>query len=484
MKMALWIVAVAGTAVVYAQDAAVPAAAAPVEQARLNAAVAELADLRRTIADEKLPLARDLTRLEAEHVAVRQEYDSVRRKLDNRALDVNNLKQEIRRLEQEQAYLSNLFAEYARNFETRLHIAEVRRYENVVTAAKTAHEQTDLPPARRFARQLALVEAGLRRIGEIGGGVQFEGRAAGEDGLVVPGQFVLIGPIAYFAAAASPLAGIAEQRLGSLEPTVAPFANPEHEQRVREFVVSGEGHIPFDASLGSARKIEQTRETLVQHIRKGGPVMVPILGLAALVVLLALVKFIALVFVRLPTPDRMAPLLEAVRRADHAAARSAAAALGGPAGWLLTAGANQLGGSKDLIEEAMYERMLDLRFRFNRGLPFIAVGAATAPLLGLLGTVTGIISTFKLITVFGSGDVKMLSAGISEALITTEFGLLVAIPSLLMHAFLSRKARALQDRMEQMAVSFLGAVAGAPTAGLEAATVPPPAPAVPEAASP
>ena len=85
---------------------------------------------------------------------------------------------------------------------------------------------------------------------------------------------------------------------------------------------------------------------------------------------------------------------------------------------------------------------------------------------------------------FGSGDVKMLSAGISEALITTEFGRLVAIPSLLMHAFLSRKARALQDRMEQMAVSFLGAVAGAPTAGLEAATVPPPAPAVPEAASP
>ena len=267
MKIALWIAVAAGAAAVHAQNApepaaAAPAVAAPAERARLDAAVAELAELRRAIAEEKVPLARELTRLEAEHVAVRQEYDGVRRKLDNRALDVNNLKQEIRRLEQEQAYLSNLFAEYARNFETRLHIAEMRRYENVVTAAKTAHEQMDLPPARRFARQLALVEAGLRRIEEVGGGVQFEGRAAGEDGLVVSGRFALIGPIAYFAAAAAPLAGIAEQRLGSLEPTVAPFANPEHERQVREFVASGEGVIPFDASLGSARKIEQTRETV------------------------------------------------------------------------------------------------------------------------------------------------------------------------------------------------------------------------------
>ena len=88
-------------------------------------------------------------------------------------------------------------------------------------------------------------------------------------------------------------------------------------------------------------------------------------------------------------------------------------------------------------------------------LPFIAIAAASAPLLGLLGTVTGIINTFKLITVFGSGDVKTLSGGISEALITTEFGLIIAIPSLLLHAFLSRKAKGIVHRMETTAVAFL-----------------------------
>jgi biopolymer transport protein ExbB len=87
-------------------------------------------------------------------------------------------------------------------------------------------------------------------------------------------------------------------------------------------------------------------------------------------------------------------------------------------------------------------------------LPFVAVSAAAAPLLGLLGTVTGIIKTFQLITVFGSGDVKSLSGGISEALITTKYGLIVAIPSLLIHAFLSRKAKGVIGRMETEAVAF------------------------------
>jgi biopolymer transport protein ExbB len=58
-------------------------------------------------------------------------------------------------------------------------------------------------------------------------------------------------------------------------------------------------------------------------------------------------------------------------------------------------------------------------------------------------------------TVHGSGDAKSLSSGISEALITTEFGLIVAIPSLLLHAFLARRARSIVDEMEKAAIAFL-----------------------------
>jgi biopolymer transport protein ExbB len=91
-------------------------------------------------------------------------------------------------------------------------------------------------------------------------------------------------------------------------------------------------------------------------------------------------------------------------------------------------------------------------------LPFIALTAAAAPLLGLLGTVTGMISTFNMISLFGTGDPKTLSGGISEALITTEFGLYVAIPAVLAHAFLSRKAKGVLGSMEQTAVGFINGV--------------------------
>jgi len=104
----------------------------------------------------------------------------------------------------------------------------------------------------------------------------------------------------------------------------------------------------------------------------------------------------------------------------------------------------------------------DVQGRLNQGLLMINTFVALCPLLGLLGTVTGIINTFKLITVFGTGDVKTLSGGISEALITTEFGLIVAIPSLLLHALLSRKARGIVDQMEKYSVAFVNQVGKSP----------------------
>ncbi len=149
---------------------------------------------------------------------------------------------------------------------------------------------------------------------------------------------------------------------------------------------------------------------------------------------------------------------------DEAAALEQAKGIRGPVGRMLEAGVEHLRQPRELIEEVMYETVLKTRLELESMLPFIAIAAASAPLLGLLGTVTGIINTFKLITVFGSGDVKMLSGGISEALITTEFGLIVAIPSLLLHAFLSRKARGVVGQMETSAVALVNQIGKTPFA--------------------
>jgi biopolymer transport protein ExbB len=109
---------------------------------------------------------------------------------------------------------------------------------------------------------------------------------------------------------------------------------------------------------------------------------------------------------------------------------------------------------RETLESILQEAILRELPRVERGLPVLAILGAVAPLLGLLGTVTGMIETFQTITLFGTGDPKLMSGGISEALVTTEVGLMIAIPVMLCHTYLSRRAEAIVGEMEEKAVSL------------------------------
>jgi biopolymer transport protein ExbB len=436
-------------------------AAAGVRQ-QLEASLAELSALRERIAGEKVPMGRELSGLEAELSQVRLEFQQKTRLLDSRALNLSNLNAEIKARKDEAAYLSNLLSEYGRNFESRLHITELKRYEAPLSTAKLAVENTGLAEEEVYAAQLALLRTSIERLEDDLGGTRFEGSAVDGDGLVKKGRFVLVGPVALFLSEDGEDVGTVEQRLGSLEPAIVPFGLPEDAQAARELVSSGVGQLPLDPTLGDAHKIEAIEETFIEHAQKGGPVMVPIVALAGAAFLVALLKWLSLSLVRRPSRKQVERLLEAVANQDEEDAAARARAMPGPAGKMLAAGVDHIREPRELIEEVMYEQVLTTRYSVQGYLPFIAISAAAAPLLGLLGTVTGIIDTFKLITVFGSGDVKSLSGGISQALITTEFGLIVAIPSLLMHAYLLRKAKSITTNMEALAVRFANEVAKHP----------------------
>ena len=96
--------------------------------------------------------------------------------------------------------------------------------------------------------------------------------------------------------------------------------------------------------------------------------------------------------------------------------------------------------------------------KIEAGLSWISVFASIAPLLGLLGTVMGMIELFDVITMHGTSDPKLLAGGISIALVTTEAGLLVAIPLQLLHTFLVNRADALRGRMEKAGLAVLNAL--------------------------
>lgn len=425
---------------------------------RLLTATQQLDTLRKQIADEKIPLGQKLAEAENTVSELRKQFDSVKREADTMALQTSSLRTEIKTRETERNYLCSLLSEYARNTETRLHIAELEMYKEAFETARMAQEKLLDTPAEAFLDQVRMTLVTLSRLEELAGGLSFKGGASSEDGIIKQGTFLILGPVAYFLSDDQSLVGTANQRIGSMKPIIESFNNPTFAQQAKEMLATKQGVIPFDASLGNARKVEETQETLKEHFLAGGSVMWPMLVLMIAALIVVLFKLLYMTFLPMPSAKKIASFLEAVNSKDKDQIEARLKTIRGPAGVMLRAGVALLDQPRELIEEAMFEKILQAKFRINRFIPFIAVTAACSPLLGLLGTVTGIITTFKLMTIFGSGDVKVLSSGISEALITTEYGLYIAIPAVLIHSFLSRKAKSFEDRLEQIAIRFMGEI--------------------------
>ncbi len=106
----------------------------------------------------------------------------------------------------------------------------------------------------------------------------------------------------------------------------------------------------------------------------------------------------------------------------------------------------------DLDENILDETVMAMNASLDRYLAFIAVLSAVAPLMGLLGTVVGMMQTFDVITVFGTGNVRAMASGISVALVTTQTGLMISIPGLYMSGWLRRRASNLKHRIASTAM--------------------------------
>jgi biopolymer transport protein ExbB len=139
----------------------------------------------------------------------------------------------------------------------------------------------------------------------------------------------------------------------------------------------------------------------------------------------------------------------------NAQLRSAKASSGNPLGRALIVAEENAVVDLETLELKLEEAVLRERPAIERGLPMMKIIAAVAPLLGLLGTVTGMISTFQAITIFGAGDPKNMAVGISTALVTTVQGLVVAIPMVLMHTLVNGRAKALMHILDEQTAGII-----------------------------
>lgn len=431
-------------------DAADLKTAAAEARTDLNQALDALTELRADISRERIPMARELRQLEAGVLSLRADVNRLQRLGDSRSVDLDTLRNEVVARENEWQYVNDLLNDYLQGFETRINHTEWQTWHDRIqqlggSALAVDSNDAEVPKAMR------LLTMTTGRAEQLPGGRRFKGSAIDSEGVVTEGDFLSIGPVAAFSN------GTAVTGLAIDGPTLQPrvIAIDDSTAAISALVANGTGLLPVDPTQGDALRVAASRDTLQQRIQKGGLWIWPILtfGFAALVV--TIVKAIQILTIKEPTADAIEAFSCAFGSGDRQSAISQAAAMPKPFNSVFSGLAATIQQPREAQEEIAFERGLEVQLRLERWLPFLALTAATTPLLGLLGTVTGMIKTFNLIQIFGTGDAGRLAGGISEALVTTEFGLLVAIPALIAHAFLARRARGVLSSIESISGSIL-----------------------------
>lgn len=197
----------------------------------------------------------------------------------------------------------------------------------------------------------------------------------------------------------------------------------------------------IDPTRGTIFELMMEQPTLQERITQGGFIGYVILGIAALGLLIALVRLVLLSLERF----RIARQLAAPEQPSD----------GNALGRILKvydAGRRE---PIPVLESKLDEAILKELPRVTSGEALIKMLAAVAPLLGLLGTVVGMIETFQAITLFGSGDPKLMAGGISQALVTTMLGLTAAVPLLFAHALLRSRSRVIIEILSQQSAGLI-----------------------------
>ncbi|SEI83259.1 biopolymer transport protein ExbB [Allopseudospirillum japonicum] len=206
-----------------------------------------------------------------------------------------------------------------------------------------------------------------------------------------------------------------------------------------DFFRTGAGHLTLDPTQGEVLSLLAQQPNWQQRLQQGGLVGYVILALGALGGLLALWKLLVTLTLE----------IQVKRQCKHLQQANAH----NPLGRLLLAG--QQAQDREACQLSIEEALLKEAPAIEQGLTFLKLVASVAPLLGLLGTVTGMIATFQSITLFGTGDPQLMAGGISQALITTVLGLCVAIPLLFCHSLLAARCRRMLRLLQQKSMALV-----------------------------
>lgn len=199
---------------------------------------------------------------------------------------------------------------------------------------------------------------------------------------------------------------------------------------------------------------------MYELIIAGGWLMVPILLCSVAVVTIAIERYLVLRPSRVVPPKLLGTVWNALKHNKLTREQLREIRNGSPLGFVLAAGLANASHGREIMKDSIEEAANQVIYKLERYLNVLGTISSIAPLLGLLGTVIGMIKVFTAIMLQGTGNAAVLAGGISEALITTAAGLSVAIPALVCHRFFERRIDSLTLKMEDQAIRLVDALHG------------------------
>lgn len=199
---------------------------------------------------------------------------------------------------------------------------------------------------------------------------------------------------------------------------------------------------------------------MLEIVKSGGWLMLPILLCSLVAMGIVAERFWTLRRQRLVPSGLVLEVQEALREGALDQSRIEQLAAGSPLGKVLAAGLANARHGRDIMKEGIESVAAQVVHELQRFLSTLGSIAAITPMLGLLGTVVGMIDVFSAIMMHGAGDTALLAGGISKALITTATGLTVAIPAMFFHRFFTRRVEEITVAMEQQAVYLVDMIHG------------------------
>nr|WP_289032155.1 MotA/TolQ/ExbB proton channel family protein [uncultured Paraglaciecola sp.] len=398
---------------------------------KINTAQKELTKTEQNISKQRETLSSQLSKLETEVLALREKTAAVRRLSDEKTLSLSQLEERLKSWNQQQAYQQGLLRRFLQQQGDSSEQSIIDRSSLVDKLDKVliSSQQFEQNFAPSWQQSKVILPSG--DITEL--------------------ATLSMGPISWYWNETSGYAGLASEHHGQSDLLKSDLQfNGAANTKIGDLYKQTAGSIVFDPTMNRAMARQQHSESFFEHVLKGGKWAIPIVFFAVFALIIALIKVVQLG--RLSKVIRFTPSIlgNALAKNTDAAQSQIISKVKGMQKRLLDIAV--IAKSTNERDDQLFMQLQDDKTRLERWIGAIGMTAAVSPLLGLLGTVSGMIETFKMMTLFGSGDPEVVSGGIAQALVTTELGLVVAIPALILNALLSRKAKSYYNELESFAI--------------------------------